>query len=78
MVALPGCSRYVSRFVVLTGCFRCLGPLAFRVGAVKMTPDAEVYGKADGYDCCGAQYQDDKQDLDHHRHSGYQIESGCL
>ncbi len=40
-----------------------------------MTLYTEVNGEPYGYDCCGAHYQDDKQNLDHHRHSGYQIEA---
>jgi len=40
------------------------------MSAIEVMLDAEVYGEAYGYYGCGAQYQDDKQNLDHHRHSG--------
>ncbi len=44
-----------------------------RCRAVKMTPHAKIDRNAHGHQRCGAQYQDDKQDLDHHRESAYQM-----
>jgi hypothetical protein len=43
-----------------------------------MTPHPEEKSYTYGNHRCGAQYEDDKQNLDHHRDSGYQIEEPRL
>jgi len=74
MIVFLECFRYMSCFVVLIGRFRRRHHLRFCVGGAQVTPDSEINGYTYGDHCCGAQYQNDEQNLDHHRHSGYQIE----
>jgi len=78
MIDSLSCFRYRYCWSVLTGGFCRGSDLRFRVGAIEMTPYAEVDGYAHGHHCCGAQYQDNEQNLDHHRYSGYQIDLGRL
>jgi hypothetical protein len=64
--------------LLMNGRFECLGAVHLGGYAVQMTPHPEVNGDAYGKNCCGAHYQNDKQNLDHHRDSGYQIEEPRL
>ena len=65
----------MSRFFVRNGRFHGQRRFCFRCFAVKMGPrHAEVNGDPDGHHRCGAQNPYDKQNLDHHRYSEYQIE----
>jgi len=78
MIDFLSCSRQRNDWFVLIGRFCRRTRFRLRSCAIEMASNAEKEGYAYGDHCCGAQYENDKQNLDHHRDSGYQIEERRL